>query len=106
VSAADALALAPQASFRGQALLQQHLEGPAHRKAEARAEALRLRNERLGANRGAAEAAVVRARPGAQRGGWRAAGGGPLTRRLQRAWPARRDWPRTLLGEGHAAAGL
>ena len=49
-----------QANFRGEALLRQHLEGPAHRKAEARAEALRLRNERLGHNRGAAEAAVVR----------------------------------------------
>ncbi len=52
-----------QANFRGEALLRQHLEGPAHRKAEARAEALRLRNARLGSNRGAAEAAVVRTAP-------------------------------------------
>ena len=40
--------------------MQQHLDGPIHRKAVAHVEAERLRNERLGSQQGAAAAAVVR----------------------------------------------
>lgn len=47
------------ATFNNDAQMQQHLEGPAHRKAEERAAAARQRRERLGRNCDAAEAAMV-----------------------------------------------
>ncbi len=50
-----------QANFAGDAQYKQHLEGPIHRKALAKAEAERQRNLQLGANKGAAESALVRA---------------------------------------------
>lgn len=48
-----------QANFSGDAQYQQHLTGPIHKKALAKAEAQRLRDLQLGANRGAAESALV-----------------------------------------------
>lgn len=49
-----------QANFSGDALYQQHLNGPTHKKALAKEEARRLRDLQMGASRGAAEAALVR----------------------------------------------
>ncbi|KAK9836199.1 hypothetical protein WJX81_008172 [Elliptochloris bilobata] len=111
-----------QANFRGEALLRQHLEGPAHRKAEARAEALRLRNERLGHNRGAAEAAVAAAAwangagaagdpatsPMPQAGGPAAQGAAPAAaswRPPPAAQHAGRDGERHRGGEGNGRGG-
>ena len=50
-----------QANFAGDAQYKQHLDGPIHRKALAKAEAERQRDLQLGANKGAAESALVRA---------------------------------------------
>lgn len=50
-----------QANFAGDAQYKQHLEGPIHRKAMAKAEAQRQRDLQLGASKGAAESALVRA---------------------------------------------
>jgi hypothetical protein len=48
-----------QANFSGDALYQQHLNGPIHKKALAKEEARRLRDLQMGASRGAAESAMV-----------------------------------------------
>ncbi|EIE23507.1 hypothetical protein COCSUDRAFT_63043 [Coccomyxa subellipsoidea C-169] len=50
-----------QANFSGDALYQQHLNGPTHKKALAKEEARRLRDLQMGASRGAAEAALAAA---------------------------------------------
>lgn len=52
-----------QANFAGDAQYKQHLEGPIHRKAMAKAEAQRQRDLQLGAHKGAAESALVRQAP-------------------------------------------
>ena len=49
-----------QANFAGDAQYKQHVEGPIHRKALAKAEAQRQRDLQLGASKGAAESALVR----------------------------------------------
>ena len=49
-----------QANFAGDAQYKQHVEGPIHRKALAKAEAQRQRDLQLGASKGAAESAMVR----------------------------------------------
>ncbi len=48
-----------QANFAGDAQYKQHLDGPIHRKALAKAEAQRQRDLQLGASKGAAESALV-----------------------------------------------
>ena len=48
-----------QANFSGDALYQQHLNGPIHKKALAKEEVRRLRDLQMGASRGAAESAMV-----------------------------------------------
>ena len=59
------------ATFANDALMQQHLEGPAHRKALERKQAEAQRRQRLGRNYDAAEAAVVSSSWGAGVGdGW------------------------------------
>ncbi|BDA47403.1 hypothetical protein COCOBI_10-2510 [Coccomyxa sp. Obi] len=50
-----------QANFSGDALYQQHLNGPIHKKALAKEEARRLRDLQMGASRGAAESAMAAA---------------------------------------------
>ena len=52
-----------QANFAGDAQYKQHLDGPIHRKALAKAEAQRQRDLQLGASKGAAESALVRMSP-------------------------------------------
>ncbi|KAK9824594.1 hypothetical protein WJX72_011561 [[Myrmecia] bisecta] len=64
-----------KATFRSEAQLQQHIEGPTHRKTMARLAAESQKNERLGAHRGAAEAAVAAASWSAGAGSLGSAGG-------------------------------
>lgn len=60
LSLCDAAGVHLQATFSTEAQLQQHNEGPTHRKALARIQAQQEKKRRIGQNSGAAEAALVR----------------------------------------------